>query len=599
MNSDTQSRSRLFESFDKMNEEKKLTKVGVNGSDVYTDEGVGDMLLAFYTSLNRDMKLASIKEFMDKIVGSDVPCEVRKKAESETETAERETAERDLFTLAFQTRDIRGGKGERKLFYHMMDYFCVNYKGLAPHLFELIGEFGYYKDIFRLMPLNQFKMLDKIVEHIKKDSESERPSLLCKWLPRETSKKSTEMARLIAGRLRPYINIRTALKEYRKMIAQINKKLKTTEINMCGKDWRHIEPSHVPGRCFMKNRLAFLNEKKNRRGKQIERYPDNEDRVECAKNFKMFMNKVESGEKKMKGGDTLYLHEIVEKYYYDSSRYSSSSNISEEEDRILQAMWNAIRDKTAGDSKLRKTVPLCDFSGSMDGVPMLVSLALGILISEINDEAFRDGIITFDSKPSWFSFKGKTSLKDKLDHVCKSKVGQGYSTNFEAACRLVLDRMVEAKIKPGEEPEDLLVLTDMGWDAASGGNYGKQNYWDPITGDLHDGCVKGGWKTHLTLLKEAYKAAGESLWGEGNGWKMPRIVIWNLSAQFKDYHFKADEEGVVVLSGWSPSVLKYLQNNLSPKDCFYEMLYDKRYDVVRAKWNEYKASRKEEGKDVE
>jgi hypothetical protein len=231
---------------------------------------------------------------------------------------------------------------------------------------------------------------------------------------------------------------------------------------------------------------------------------------------------------------------------------------------------------------------MCDFSGSMNGIPIMVSLALGLLISEINDSSFRDRILTFDSTPSWVSFEGKTTLKEKIEHLESNNVGKGLSTNFEAACRMILDKMVEAKIAPGEEPEDLLVLTDMGWDQASGKH---PLDWDNPRDREKEETKK--WATHVTLLKEAFKAEGEKLWGEGKGWKMPRIVIWNLRAEFKDYHTTAQEEGVVLLSGWSPSVLKSLQNNMTPLDCFYEILNDPKYDVVRRVWNEYKESRQE------
>lgn len=51
----------------------------------------------------------------------------------------------------------------------------------------------------------------------------------------------------------------------------------------------------------------------------------------------------------------------------------------------------------------------------MAGVPMMVSMALGILLSEINHPAFADYLLGFDSTLSWISFKGMKSLAEKSD----------------------------------------------------------------------------------------------------------------------------------------------------------------------------------------
>jgi hypothetical protein len=215
---------------------------------------------------------------------------------------------------------------------------------------------------------------------------------------------------------------------------------------------------------------------------------------------------------------------------------------------------------------------MCDFSGSMCGLPKLISLALGILVSEISHESFKDHILTFDSDPKWHSFSGKKTLKDKLDSI-DDDLGQGTSTHFFKACRCILDKMKEHRVPVGEEPEDLIVLTDMGFD-----------------GTKKSGSDK--WSTQLELIRNKFKSASREVWGEGGvgseegcGWKVPRIVIWNLSDKYKDFHAKADQEGVVQLSGWSPSILTALQKGgvqvMTPYQGMRSVLDDERYDAVR------------------
>jgi hypothetical protein len=73
------------------------------------------------------------------------------------------------------------------------------------------------------------------------------------------------------------------------------------------------------------------------------------------------------------------------------------------------------------------------------------------------------------------------------------------------------------------------------------------------------------------------------------GYQAPRIVLWNLRAEYKDYHARATEEGVVLLSGWSPAVLKAITKGgvsvQTPYQALRELLDDSRYDKVREAWS--------------
>jgi hypothetical protein len=94
------------------------------------------------------------------------------------------------------------------------------------------------------------------------------------------------------------------------------------------------------------------------------------------------------------------------------------------------------------------------------------------------------------------------------------------------------------------------------------------------------------------MIKEAFKRAGEDMWGEGQGLKMPRIVIWNIASTSVDFHAQADTEGVVMLSGWSPSLFKSLQSGeeikaSTPLDILRVQLDHERYDPVRQRVRDF------------
>lgn len=531
-----------------------LTKTGVKGSDVYTEAGVGDARVALFTRLVRGLSAAEIFNAVESGMPRRGVCE---------ESNEAAAIARDFAVMAFQTRDVRGGKGERDLFYHMIAAITRVRPEWTQPLLDLVPEYGCWRDLWALW--KQYPHLQSFIDvTVKKqfelDQESAHPSLLVKWLPREGSKYDT-LARHFAALLFPFTPYEKGgrMRMYRRTLAYLNKLVDTTEIKMCGRTWANITPSRVPGRLMKRCKLAFFNEKSMKLGRRTfteTRYPENKDREECAQNFRHFMQDVAAGKTTMKGGQTTmpheHVHEILER-----------GHMSNDAMDVIQAQWNAIRSEAQKGGGLSNMVAMCDFSGSMNGVPKEVSLALGILISELAPEAFRDHILTFDDTPVWHSFSNYTTLYDKVNSI--GSLGQGLSTNFQAACDLVLKRLVEHKVAPEDAPKDLLVLTDMGFDAAAGYE------------DVYSHVKKtSAWETHFQMIRASFEAAG---------YTAPRIVCWNLRAEYNDYHATAHEKGVVQLSGWSPSVLKAIQGTgiqvETPYQGLRRLLDEPRYDAVR------------------
>ena len=527
-----------------------LTKVGVNGAHVYTEEGVENDLLALFMMLNRDLEESYITESVQKII--------QKKDD---------TMLRDLLVLAFQTRDIRGGKGERTLFYNLLAAIYRHKPTLVHEFIHLVPHYGSWFDLWEiyrkcrgliLIILSVVKkQFDEDLRHYK-NKQYEKMSLLAKWLPREHNKTYPELPHTIANHLfsdRP--KMRTRYMAYRKYTSQMNKALKTVEINMCDGTWSQIVPKHVPGRNMKLHKRAFLNMKVET---DTIRFPDNEDRNKCRDNFLDYIASLKKGTVKAKGGDVLYPHEIVSEMMMKP--------LSSDEITILQGQWNSIREKTEKLGGFRRMVPMCDFSGSMDGLPKMISASLGLLLSEVNHPAFRDAILTFDSNPTWMTFAQGESLNAKVKQISISALGQGLSTDFFKACMVILKKMVDHKVPIGEEPEDLIVLTDMGWNQAS--------------------CEGSRSVSRFILenIQTLFREASEKVWGTaGQGWKVPRIIIWNLRAEFKDFQAKATTPGVLTISGWSPSVLKALQSGnvdaINPMTGLRLLLDDPRYDPVR------------------
>ena len=78
------------------------TKIGTKGSDVYTAEGVGDPRVALSVLLVRGAQQKMIEDGIRAILDNKSLGSFEKRIE-------------DLFLMTFQTRDVRGGKGERRI----------------------------------------------------------------------------------------------------------------------------------------------------------------------------------------------------------------------------------------------------------------------------------------------------------------------------------------------------------------------------------------------------------------------------------------------------------------------------------------------------
>ena len=522
-------------------------KTGVNGASVYTENGVGDSCVALFTMLNRDLDKEYLQQSVRDLFHKSIDNELH------------------LFEMAFHTRDVRGGKGEKKLFY---DFIEVLYE-LAPHvtcdMMQHVPEYGCWRDMWelmRLVPGLSESILNVVKETFFADrlhfttGNKDKLSLLSKWLPREGSKTYKGLAKKMAAALySTFTSEREQLIMYRKEVAALSRALHTVEISMCGKSWAQIKPEAVPGRCLKIHTKAFFNQPCAKSSTEL-RYPDSADRNACRENFMEHNKGLQAGTKKVHGANVVLPHELVTKVL---DHYTTA-----EEHVINQAQWESIRSELQKGGGLGKAVAMCDFSGSMSGLPKLISLSLGILISEVTHPSFRDHILSFDSTPKWHSFSSCTTLQEKVKSI-PSALGQGLSTDFYKACLAILDRMIEHKVPVGEEPEDLIVLTDMGFDGAVRRHYSDTEVF------------------MLQRIRDLFKAAG--------GWAPPRIVIWNLRAEYKDFHATDHQEGVVQLSGWSPSMLKALQKGrvqvLTPFQGMMALIGDMRYHPILRTWHRH------------
>ena len=419
--------------------------------------------------------------------------------------------------LIFQARDCRGGKGEKKIFYESLVWFYGKSPATVLHNLRHIPFYGTWKDLLALVELApelKAPVAQLFATQLQEDlralsvigfnpSSDDKPtiSLCAKWAPSEGHHhdEKTKLSKEIANLLYP--NNPTALKLYRKdCLVPLRKQLNIIERFLCAKDWHHVPYACVPSRCMNINKKTFTKYDKDR--------------------FSAFLAAAMEGKTSVKGKQ-MFPHELVKQYMARSKK---------EQDLVIELQWNSILEPLKESGLLTSSVVLSDVSGSMSGIFMEVSIALGLLISELTVSLFKNLIITFESNPKFHDVRGET-LYDRVKNVMN--MAWGGDTNFTAALRLILDRAIANSVPNSEMPKKLFVISDMQF------NQADSNYQT----------------SHEYLTQEFRKA----------GYDVPLIIYWNVRANTVGFPVQGNTPGTCLLAGYSPSLLKLvLESDVQP-----------------------------------
>lgn len=435
-----------------------------------------------------------------------------------------------LYKIMLHTRDIINGRGEYQLFYEFLtewvklavelQYIMENksdvdiyYKKKAYWINQFANKaiyydvyqssnskpYGCWKDIkyfltylrsrndikttiYRL-PIFTF-IIQMVVNQLRKDVNSDSPSLLAKWLPREKSKKFGWLAKHFAYEYfskwisntevsinhndKPiYIAKHTAerkcLTHYRRLLATINRRLKTVQINQCSKMWNEIDfDSSVTSTTMMRQRYAF--QYKNRSGYIL---GNDIDRIICKTNYDSYI------ERKMCKIDTLQLSDNARSYemikmamrIVDNNLNREYSNNIEMYPNVNKVMEEVKQKWEITDNKhthLSQYIPVIDMSISMEGVSLIAAMTLGCRILDQSKNSFGKGrMITFNSEPEWKSLSNCDSVISMVEEIA---VAQHWNTttNIISTMMLILKECQKQELSPTEVGDlTLVVMTNL------------------------------------------------------------------------------------------------------------------------------------------
>ena len=246
--------------------------------------------------------------------------------------------------------------------------------------------------------------------------------------------------------------------------------------------------------------------------------------------YSKFIEKAEKGEVKI-NSSTLYPYQI---YQNVQSNYSQT----------LEALWNQLPDYTQG----KNALVVADTSGSMTSgngsvTPMSVSVSLALYFAERNKGQFQDYFISFSEQPKLHKIKGKT-LMERMNSI---ELGDVANTNLQAVFSLILSTAKQNDTPEDEMPDVIYIISDMEFDRSCEGD------------------------TNHEAISKKYEEAG---------YKIPGIVYWNVNASGSNMPVQQDENGVSLVSGFSPIIFKMAVENKTPEQVMLDTINSERYSII-------------------
>ena len=426
----------------------------------------------------------------------------------------------------FYLRDIRGGQGERRFFRVCYRWLISHDKKAAKRNLNYISEYGRWDDLIYVTDGTSLwnDAMSIIHEQLMADmascvhSDKTGISLLAKWMPSEnTSSKET---RALANKVRESLKVNH--RQYRKTLSVLRERLNVLERLMSAGRWDEIEFDKIPSKAGLKYRNAFA--RRDMIAQKYEKFAKDKD------------TKVNAA--------ALYPYEVVEKarnHLYDDTERAMIN-------KYWESMDNVFADATID------ALCVIDTSGSMcwsrSPAPIDVAISLGLYCADKARGPFAGHYISFSSRPQLIRTEG-IDFVDKVYRIYRTNLCE--NTNIEATFDLLLNTAIQNRCKQEDLPKTLVICSDMQFDQARG-------YYNRNSAKTLMENIEAKWNAH--------------------GYKMPNLVYWNVNATPNGNFPMEVKDGVMYVSGCSPTIFKQVLTNKNAYDLMYEVLDSERYSVI-------------------
>lgn len=171
---------------------------------------------------------------------------------------------------------------------------------------------------------------------------------------------------------------------------------------------------------------------------------------------------------------------------------------------------------------------LCTASGSIRCID--ISVSLGVYLAQHIKGNFQNVMFTFSEKPTLVILPKTDKTKDLFSFT--ERMNWGMSTNIQKMYEELLRMAIKVNATNKDMPKALLILSDMEFNQCNG-------------------SFKENKQTILENMREKFNDAG---------YKLPTIIFWNLNAQYDNFPSMSQEEGVALIAGFSPNIIKPILN---------------------------------------
>ena len=503
----------------------------------------------------------------------------------------------ELITLNYKlvayTRDIISGKGEYTLSYMLINVWYEFFPELAKFMLQSFllypdndynktHPFGSWKDVKYFCnycihcgysfqyPLIKYAF-ELLVEQVKCDSLKTKDtdlSLVSKWIPREKSKRFgwifKELSQLYFEKYLQSTNddpekmIKAKLKcktDFRKLIAGLNKRLGTIQINQCSKNWSKIDFKNITSITLSKQSKALLN--LNQAG--TTRYALY-DRIQCGNHTIMHIHSAILKNGNAVKGKRTSVADFIKRAIDMINNEKSNQN----ECDLLNLQWNDLLSQI---EPLGPMIPLIDTSETMNGEPFYNAVGLACIIAQ---KSCVKRAITFSATSHWHNLDLCKNLVDMVRHLTMSSNPRGMNANFYEALNKIMSVFVEEDFtRETVNGMTLVVLSDMQINSCF--DEGKEDEEDSL-GSFYD------------MIEQKYKDANRS-------YKPPHVLFWNLR-NTNGFPTHSTKYNVSMISGYQPSILNsHVKKGSLPRDtCNPWFMFSKQLNISRYKFLEEKVS---------
>ena len=444
----------------------------------------------------------------------------------------------------FYIRDIRGGQGERRFFRVCMRDLATQNTEAAMRNLRHIPEFGRWDDLYIFIgtPL-EGAALNFMKEQLALDIQCKTPSLLAKWLKSENT--SSAESRRLATITRKAFGMNH--KQYRKTLSVLRARINVLERLMSENRWDEIEFDKIPSKAGMiyKNAFARHDIEREKSIKDVQTY------AEFAKDTTKKVN-----------AKTLYPYECVEeaaKIMGSIHWGSRHTNINDTNRLMTNKYWDNLTDYFNGASL--NALAVVDTSSSIWGTPVYVATSLGMYCAEKCNGPFAGHYVSFSRNPRLVKVEG-VDFCDKVDRIIRTDLCE--NTDIEKTFDMLLDTAVRNRCSQADLPQNIIVISDMEFDAARGA--GRVYNWQTRKYEYNDTNVD----TLMERIAKKWAAAG---------YQMPHLIFWNVDARQNNIPMLGNGP-ISYVSGFSPSIFQTIMTGKTGYDLMMEKLDSERYAVI-------------------